>query len=370
MKKRLLPLTIAVVLGVSVVTSACSSSSSSDSRNAAGTSAVNTDGFSRPTGDPATAINANNWCLRPQDVDGDSGFRWVRNITVCQVMTNMTKQFTAPGVLSDVATLGVVRADCSQNDATCSNVGGDYMGEVRTEGVNASNVTLKGDRYANPNPFLVKSAIQFMPRAIWSGVNVRTYVGANSAPFDLGQAQAEMFSYIPTNGSNSASCTSGQFISCVLVTPEANYKTGSNLQFEYRFSNRPVSIQITNGTKQQMTIVGSTTGTAGSAFLLDPKAAQGLASIAPGASGYTGGYAGTSGDTSRYWRASYCISLPDNSCYQVNISISLTEKDGQLVGDSSSCDVVKTSQTYSFRCDKPTLTGGEDGRFFTVNITG
>jgi len=31
---------------------------------------------------------------------------------------------------------------------------------------------------------------------------------------------------------------------------------------------------------------------------------------------------------------------------------------------------VKTSQIYSFRCDKPTLTGGEDGRFFTVNITG
>lgn len=331
---------------------------------------MNTEGFSHPIGDPTTAINANNWCLRPQDADGDSGFRYVRNITVCQVMTNLTKQFTAPGVLDGVATLGVVRADCSQNDYTCRDVGGDSMGEVRTEGASASNATLKGDRYANPNPFLVKSAIQFMPRAIWSGVNVRTYVGANSAPFTLEQAQAEMFSYIPTNGSNSASCTNGQFISCVLVTPKANYESGSNLQFEYRFSNRPVSIQITNGTKQAMTIVGSTTGTAGSAFLLDPKASQGLASIAPGASGYTGGYAGTSGDNSRYWRASYCISLPDNSCYQVNISISLTEKDGQLTGETSSCDVVKTSQIYSFRCDKPTLTGGEDGRFFTVNITG
>ena len=347
---------------------ACSSGSdSSTSRSAAAASGVDTTGFSKPNGDAAKAINANDWCLRPQDADGDSGFRYVRNITVCQVMVNATKRFTSPGVLGEPATLGVVRADCSQNDFTCSDVGGSYKGEVRTEGASASNVTLKGDRYATPNPFLTKSAIQFMPKSIWSGVEVRTYVGANTAPFSLSQSQAQMYSYIPTNGSNSANCVSGEFIACTLVTPSSAYESGSNLQFEYRFTNRPVSIQIVNGTGRNLKIVGAPLGTAGSAFLVDPAAIKGIDAIAPGGSGYAGGYLGTSSDPSRYWRASYCVELPSSGCYQIDVSISLVEKDGQLTSDSK-CTIATTDAVYAFRCEMLTPSGGDDGRFFTVNV--
>lgn len=361
---------LVALVSLSALVAACSSGTSRNASAADGypttASTIDTTGFSNPIGDPTKAINSNDWCLRPQDGDGDAGFRYVRNIVACQVMTNTTKRFTAPGVLNGILPLGVVKADCSQNDYTCRDVGGSWYGEVRTEGVWASNVTLKGDRYANPNPFLVKSAIQFMPKKIWQGVEIKTYVGANASPYSLDQSMATMYSEIPTTGKNTAACTSGAFVACTLVTPESDYKYGSQVQFEYRFSNRPVSIQIVNATGQPMKIVGSETGTAGSAFLPDPTASSGLSQIATGTSAYVGGYFGTSNDSSRYWQASYCIVTPNSGpCYQVNISISMVEKDGKLVDDSS-CSVVAGDRTYSFRCDKPEYSA--DGVFYTVNV--
>lgn len=362
----------ALVLAIGPFLAACSSGLSGAERtsvvgrSAAAASGIDTSGFSNPIGDPATAIDADNWCLRPQDGDGATGFRYVRNITVCQVMVNATKRFTGPGVLGGGVTIGVVKADCSGSDYTCRDVGGDYYGEVRGEGASARNVTDKGDRYAKPNPFLVKSAIQFMPKKIWQGVTVRTYVGANTVPFALGQSQAQMYSSIPTSGSNKANCTNGAFVSCTLVTPQSAYESGSNLQFEYRFSNLPASIQIANSTGKPIRILGSSQGTAGTAFLIDPIAVQNIDRIPVGGSGLLGGYFGTSTDSARSWNAAYCVEVSETDCVQVDVTIRLVMKDNALVDDSL-C-VVSPNNTYSARCEKPVVNGGDSGRFYTVTI--
>ena len=356
---------LAAVAALAILASACSSDTSPTGRSAAGASGVDTTGYSHPLGDPTVPVNADDWCLRAQDGDGDSGFRWVRNIAACNVMNNAARRFTAPGVLDGKFALGVTKALCSQNDYTCRDTGG-YYGEVRTEGVWASNVTQKGDRYTYPNPFLVSGAIQFMPKKIWQGVETKTYVGSNMAPFNLtSQVLAQLHLNIPTAGSNDADCTQGQYITCTL---DSSVVRDSQQRFVWTLGTLPWQIQINNSSGR--TMVQQSSPIAGPGFLIDPNGtstdAQ-LASIPTGGTVYVGGYRATNSDVEQSWTANYVIKSLSGDV-PVSISLKLAKVDNKWVSQST-CTVNNRSATTTFKCNKPEVNDSDSYRQATVNIT-
>jgi hypothetical protein len=356
---------LVAVAALAVLASACSSDTASTERSAAGASGVDTSGYSFPQGDPAVAVNADNWCLRPQNVDGDEGFRLVRNIVACNVMNNAARRFTAPGVLDGKFPLGVTKALCSQNDYTCRDTGG-YYGEVRTEGVNASNVNQKGDRYTYPNPFLVSGAIQFMPKKIWQGVETKTYVGSNVAPFNLtSQVLAQLHVDIPTTGDNSADCTQGQYITCAL---DSSVTRDSQQRFVWTLGTLPLQIQINNSSGR--TMVQQSSPIAGPGFLIDPNGtstdAQ-LASIPAGGTVFIGGYRSANSDVEQSWTANYVIKSLSGDV-PVTITIKLAKVDNKWVSQSK-CTVSNRSATTTFKCNEPTINDSDAYRQAVVNIT-
>lgn len=360
--RRFLP-ALALVLVAGLVAVACSSSSDA-SRSAAGAD-VDTTGFSNPIGDPDVSVNPDNWCLRPQDSDGDSGFTYVRNITTCNVMTNETRKFTAPGALGGKFPLGVTKALCSTDDKTCANEGGSYYGAVRTEGVNARNVTQKGDRYTYPNPFMGTAAIQYMPNKIWQGTTTRTYVGSNMAPFSLDEAQAELYAELPTTGTNYYNCTNGRFITCRIT---AGNNQDSNVRVKWALANLPLQIQINNSSGRSMT--QQSPAIAGSGLLLDPVGTStdsALKSIAAGSTVYVGGYRTANSNDGQSWTANYCIDAL-SGCVSVSITVKMAYIENKWVNQSQ-CTVSNRTGTSSYKCNTPSLNDSDEYRQAIVNIT-
>ena len=356
---------IVALAALAILASSCSSDTASTERSAAGASGVDTTGFSFPQGDPAVAVNADDWCLRAQDSGGATGFRYVRNIVACNVMNNSARRFTAPGVLDGKFPLGVTKALCSGDDWTCRSTGG-YLGEVRNEGVWASNVTTKGDRYTYPNPFLVSGAIQFMPKKIWQGVETKTYVGSNVAPFNLtGQVLAQLHVDIPTTGDNSADCTQGQYVTCAL---DSSVSRDSQQRFVWTLGTLPLQIQINNSSGR--TMVQQSSPIAGAGYLVDPNGtstdAQ-LASIPAGGTVFIGGYRSANSDVEQSWTANYVIKSLSGDV-PVTITIKLAKVDNKWVSQSK-CTVSNRSATTTFKCNEPTINDSDAYRQAVVNIT-
>lgn len=355
----------AVVLALTLGLSLAACSSESPARRASVSSGVDTTGYSHPIGDPMKSINKDDWCLRPQDSDGDTGFRYVRNITLCNVMTNATSKFTAPGALTGKFSLGVTQALCSQNDYTCRDLGGSYFGEVRTEGASASNVAVKGDRYTNPNPFFGTAAIQFMPKKIWQGVETRTFVGSNMAPFSLDDPQVELHGSIPTAGSNGYDCVKGRFITCRITGGD---NQDSNAKVEWSLGTLPLQITVNNNAGRSMSLQPGSMPIAGSGFLIDPAGTSAsLESIAAGSRVYIGGYRSASSNDGQSWTANYCIDSL-TGCVPVSVTIKLAYVDNKWVNQST-CVVSNTSATATYKCNTPSLNDSDEYRQAIVSVT-
>ena len=363
--RNFVPLLVLMVAAGSFLT-ACSSDSSS-ARSAASATGISTEGFSRPTGDPNVSVNVGQFCLRPQDSDGDSGFATLRNIVVCNVMTNETRRFTAPGVLSGKFPLGVTKAYCSDKDDTCIETSGSYYGRVRTEGTNASNSPLKGDRYTTPNPFMGTAAIQFQPNKIWQGVETRTFVGSNVAPFDLtAQSPVELWVNVPTTGSNSANCTSGSWISCKFMT--TGFDSGSDKRAEFVLTTQPLRIQINNNSGRPMSAISPAVN--GQGFLPDaigssPESA--FTTLPTGSVVWVAGYRSANSSADQSWTREFCINTA-TGCVTVSITVKLGYSDGKVT-NLSQCNVVNRSATATYKCNTPVVNESDADRVATVNIT-
>jgi hypothetical protein len=373
-RTRLVPLVVAAV--VALAATACSDGLRDATRTdgvseRSAASGDDTRGFANPQGDPAEPVNVGDWCLRAQSNSGTQGFETSRNITACIVMSNEMRRFAAPGVLGKVNfPLGVTKAKCGEKvslenstDSTCEKTKG-FWGEVRTEGVMASNVRQKGARFTFPNPFLVSAAIQYQPETIWSGVETTTFVGSNVAPFSLSQSQVELKVNIPTTGTNTASCTSAKFIVC--ASQHDTTREFSERTYFWVLRSLPMSIGIKNSTPYPM--VASGAPTVGSGFLIDPVGTTAdLSTLPAGTQAYVGGYRTTNASDSQTWTGTFTVKTPRGDA-TVTISIKLSVgKDGVTLENESLC-TVQSLNAIQIKCDKPVPTNDDYFRQFDVQI--
>lgn len=305
-------------------------------------------------------------------------FPFVRNITVCFVLRNETAKFTAPDVLGGKFALTVPRGDCEKLYAEdiCQETGG-YYGSIRSQ--NLGNVY--GRRVLTPDPFTNIGAIQFQPDEIWQGVDVRLYVGSNTPPFTTNQAMAQPEFEIPTAGKNGGNCKNqGEFIACELIG--SSWSTaGNHGRPQYRFTTKPLRIQISNTTKHPMLLRSSSHG---AGFLPDPVAIANVEAI-PGGNGvaFVGGYRSVSGGGEQSYSASYCLDTSKtadsivpgepppkespNDCIRIELKISIgVDANGKPLNQST-CIVPNPPKTLTIKCPQPTL--DPDGTLASVSVS-
>ena len=354
MKKRFLPLALALAFGVAVVASGCSSSSPSSSRNAAGVSAS------------LSESDINEFCAPPRDSDGDSGFRYVRNIVTCFVLQNETKTFSAPNKLDSKTPLTVTRAFCSGTTDVCVNETG-YYGDIRTEGLGNKY----GWRSLTPNPFTGLGAMQFMPFKIWQGTNNRLFVNSSTAPFSLQQTGAQPEFENPSSGTNGGSCsTQGSFIGCT-IDQGSWQKDGTEQRPRYTFFTKPMRITVNNNSGSPMTL--SSPASPGRGFLLDPVAQGNVDSISAGGQAFIGGYRSTNSNDEQSWTASYCVdykptgSIAAPTCIPVDITVKVAWVENKWVNQSQ-CVVNARTAAVTIKCDTPTMNDSDTDRIVTINV--
>ena len=305
-------------------------------------------------------------------------FPYVRNITVCFVLRNETAKFTGPDVLGGKFELTVPRGDCEKLYAEdiCQETGG-YFGSIRSQDLGSTY----GRRVLTPNPFTNIGAIQFQPDEIWQGVDVRLYVGSNTPPFSTDQAMAQPEFEIPTAGKNGGNCNNqGEFIACELIG--SSWSTaGNDGRPQYRFTTKPLRIQIANTTKYPMLLQSKSNG---AGFLPDPVAIADVEAI-PGGNGvaFVGGYRAVSGGGAQSYSASYCLdtsktadsivpgaALPQPSladCVRIELKISIGIDANGKPENKSACTVTNPFKTLTIKCPQPTL--DPDATLASVSIS-
>lgn len=354
MKKRFLPLALATAFCLSAIVSGCSSSSSSDSRSAAGANV----GLSES--------DLNEFCAPPRDSDGDSGFAVVRNIVTCFILDNQTKKFSAPNQLSDKVPLTVTKALCSRDRSPCVNETG-YYGDLRVEGLG----NVYGWRSLTPNPFTGIGAMQFMPNKIWQGTMNRLFVNSSSSPFTLQQTGAQPEFENPSSGTNGGNCdTQGSFIGCTIDNGSWQ-RDGTEQRPRYTLFTKPMRITINNNSGSPMT--STSPASPGRGFLLDPVAQGNVDSIAAGGQAFIGGYRSTNSTDEQSWTDSYCVdykptgSTAAPTCIPVDITIKVAYVDNKWVNQSQ-CVVNARTAAVTIKCDTPTMNDSDTDRIVTVNV--
>ena len=354
MKKRSLPLVLVACIAVALVASACSSSSPSSSRNAAGTSTS------------LSESDLNEFCAPPRDNDGDSGFRYVRNIVTCFILENQTKKFSAPNKLDSKVPLTVTKAFCSGYTKPCMNETG-YYGDIRTEGIGK----VYGWRDLTPNPFTGVAAMQFMPYKIWQGTNNRIFINSQEAPFALQQTAAQPEFENPSSGTNGGNCDNqGSFIGCTLDRGSWQ-RDGTEQRPRYTFFTKPMRITINNNSGSPMSLTSP--ASPGRGFLLDPVAQGNVEAIATGGQAFIGGYRSTNSNDEQSWTASYCVdykpmgSTANPTCIPVDITVKVAWVENKWVNQSQ-CVVNARTAAVTIKCDTPTMNDSDTDRIVSVNI--
>lgn len=314
------------------------------------------------------------WCP-----NADWGSFTVSRITVCTVLENRTRRFTAPDQAPIAATvpLILVRALCSSSTSPCVSTS-DYYGAVRPDSWTQSGPN--ADRNLQPNPIVDTSYMQFMPNKIFQGVTVGLVLAADSAPFNRDEQGPQTYFTTPDNGAWNAysRCErQGTWIGCEEAGgwSYADY----NPRPKYVLFNRTMRIRVVNQTENDLVELHS--WSAGRGFKVDPKAISGISLLKAKSTGYLGGYLTTSGSgAAESWTASYCIaptkSDPNStttsttidlaSCTRADISVLVKAQDGSDVNESS-CQI--SNMTFAtFRCEKPAVSGTPEDRIVTINV--
>ena len=353
MKKRTLPFALVACLAVALVASACSGSSTSSSRNAAGATAS------------LSESDINEFCAPPRDDAGKSGFQYVRNIVTCFILDNQTKKFSAPNRIDGKVPLTVTKALCSGTTLPCVNETG-YYGDIRTEGIGKTF----GWRDLTPNPFTGIGAMQFMPNKIWQGTNNRLFVNSQETPFTLQQTGAQPEFENPSSGTNGGNCnTQGSFIGCSLDGGSWQ-KDGTEQRPRYTFFTKPMRITINNNSGSPMSL--SSPASPGRGFLLDPAAQGNVEAIATGGQAFIGGYRSTNSNDEQSWTATYCVNYKPMSatepvCIPVDITVKVAWEENKWVNKSQCVPTPKTA-AVTIKCDMPTMNDSDTDRIVSVNV--
>lgn len=378
----------ALGLSAMLLLAACSSSSSG-ARNASGDDVI-----PAPNGTPSQSITVNDYCKDVSSVTSNG------TIT-CFLLDNQTTKFSGANQTNDKFELTVPR--CLQGVANnsslgCVNAGGYYGSVYATSDSRDCGATCPGR--LTPNPFTELAGMKFTASWQWfQGVTNRLYINSRQAPMDANQIGASPFFDNPYSASNKASCDQGEYIACELIG--SSWQTdGSMQQPKYRFTTWPLVVQVANTNKTaylKQTVQVRTTN-----MLIDTKATSKSSSIvpgdfilAPGETGYMGGYRSTSDNGTTTFTTTFTVvgrtggnTTPKvdangkdvldangnqimvpvggyGSTFTISIVVPGRGVDAKTVS-ASTCKVVNASNTATYNCDAPTLTGEQSSTMTAV----
>lgn len=370
---------------------ACSGSSTASDREAAGAS----EELPAPNGTPSQNIDIENYCRNISSVTSNG------TIT-CFLLDNRTTKFNGPNQTDDRFELTVPRCLQGVNDNSslgCSNAGG-YYGSVYYPENGSRDCGASCPGRLTPNPFTGLAGMKFTAGWQWfQGATNRLYVNSRQSPMDATQIGASPYFDNPYSKDNQASCEQGEYIACELIDSSWQ-RDGSIQRPKYRFTTWPLVIQIVN-TNRSVYLKQSVQGRATN-MLLDPVATSKPSSkvpgefiLAPGETGYFGGYRSTSKGGTVTFTATFTVvgrtggnTTPKvdgsgndvldangdpvlvpvagyGSTFTISIVVPGRDVDQKSVS-ASSCKVVNASGTITYNCDAPTISGEQSATMTAV----
>jgi hypothetical protein len=191
---------------------------------------------------------------------------------------------------------------------------------------------------------------------MFTGAVATVYYDAPSG-YPLGE-RVGLYGSVPYSGGNEFNCNVTSFLSCRVVTSSGN-KDAAVL---YEISNSPIIVRVTNRLGADVTREGSPQLTS---FVADSKAGD-PAVVAPGATGYAGGFRSISQD-SRY-QASYVVGGADTALAGARATINAVIDHTTGLDKGSKCEVSNRQTTgVQLQC-RVTVTGGPTGPG-TIEVT-
>ena len=387
--QRLVPGILAVA--ALLLLGACSGSTTTADRNAAGAAGE----IPAPNGTPSQSINVEDYCRDIPSVTSNG------TIT-CFLLDNQTTKFSGPNQTDDRFELTVPRCLQGDNDNSslgCRNAGG-YYGSVYYPEYGSRNCYSVCPGRLTPNPFTGLAGMKFTASWQWfQGTTNRLYVNSRQAPMDVNQVGASPFFDSPYSKDNQASCDQGEYIACELIGSSWQ-RDGSIQRPKYRFTTWPLVIQVVNTNRVVYLRQSVQVRTAN--MLLDPAATSKPASkvpgefiLAPGETGYFGGYRSTSKDGTVTFTTTFSVvgrtggnTTPKvdgtgndvldasgnpvlvpvagfGSTFTVSVVVPGRDVDSKSVS-ASSCKVVNASGTITYNCDAPTISGEQSSTMTAV----
>lgn len=385
----------AVGLVAIMLLGACSGGSGSPNRDAAGASSDRP----APNGIPSQSINVDDYCRDISSVTSNG------TIT-CFLLDNQTTKFSAPNQTDDKFELTVPRCLQGVNDNAdlgCTNAGGYYGSVYYSSGGSRS---CGGDcpGRLTPNPFTNLAGMKFTAGWQWfQGVTNRLYVNSRQTPMDVNQTGASPYFDNPYSASNEASCDHGEYIACELIDPSWT-RSGSMQRPKYRFTTWPIVIQIVNtvSSSSKSVYLRQQVQVRSNNLLMDALATSRSSSVvpgdfilAPGETGYFGGYRSTMKDQTSTFTTTFSVvgrtggnTTPKvdangndvldangnqimvpvigyGSTFTISVVVPGRGVDPKSIV-SSSCKVVNASPAVTYNCDAPTLTGEQSATMTAV----
>ena len=369
---------------------ACSGSSAPVDRNAAGVS----EDIPAAHGTPGQNINVEDYCRNISSVTSNGTL-------TCFLLDDQTTKFRGPNQTDDRFELTVPRCLQGVNDNSalgCSNAGG-YFGSVYYPEGGSRDCGASCPGRLTPNPFTGLAGMKFTAGWQWfQGATNRLYVNSRQAPMDINQIGASPYFDSPYSKENQASCDQGEYIACELIDSSWQ-RDGSIQRPKYRFTTWPLVIQVVN--TNRVVYLRQSVQARPSNMLLDPVATSKPASavpgefiLAPGETGYFGGYRSTTQNGTATFTTTFSVvgrsggsttpkvDSSGNDVLDANgnpimvpvagfgstftISVVVPGRGVDAKSVSSSCKVVNASGAVTYNCDAPTLTGEQSSTMTAV----
>lgn len=190
---------------------------------------------------------------------------------------------------------------------------------------------------------------RYESQGMFTGVEATVYYSAPNG-YPIGE-QVGFYGSVPYSASNQFGCRNGDYLACRVVKTDGS-KDAIAL---YEVTNAPVVVRVTNRLGAEVTREGQPQLTS---FVLAAKAGD-PAAVAPGATGYGGGFRSISQD-SRY-QASYVVGDADTALAGARATVNAVIDHTTGLDKGSTCTVSNPRTTGTQLQCKVTVTGGATG---------
>lgn len=209
-----------------------------------------------------------------------------------------------------------------------------------------------------PNDPALSKHWRYESQGMFTGVETTVYYAAPQG-YPVGE-QVGFYGMVPYNGTSQFACRNGNFIRCRVVRSDQT----NNALALYEVSNNPVVVRVTNRLGAPVTREGVPALTA---FIPSPVAGDPI-DVAPGATGYAGGYRSSAQD-SRY-SITYVVGDGDASVSGARAVVNAVIDRDSGADKNSKCDVSNPRSTGAQLQCRVTVSGGADGVVYVdVNLS-